>query len=107
MFPHSVMLVCRAGYLGLLRHRRPRLPSVHSSFHALSGNLAPSKPETLKELFVAPISRSRQVLAYVGAATQIIFWGNLAQWASTGYATKNELFPGPKLLTTGRLENMK
>jgi hypothetical protein len=43
-----------------------------------------------QELFVAPSSKSRLVLAYVGAATQLVFWGNLAQWAGSGYAAKDK-----------------
>src|SRR5579859_896296 len=45
-----------------------------------------------REIFVAPASNSRQVLAYIGAATQILFWGNLSQWAATGYAVKDKYF---------------
>src|SRR5438045_9142586 len=41
--------------------------------------------EVAREIYVSPTSRSLQTLAYVGAATQLFFWGNLAQWAATGY----------------------
>jgi hypothetical protein len=45
---------------------------------------------SIQEVFYAPVSNTRQVLAYVGAATQLIFWGNLAQWAGTAYAVKDK-----------------
>jgi hypothetical protein len=44
-----------------------------------------------RELYIAPASQSRQILAYIGAATQILFWGNLAQWAGSAYAVKDKL----------------
>jgi len=44
---------------------------------------------TSYEVFYSPVSNARQVLAYVGAATQLVFWGNLAQWAGTAYAVKD------------------
>jgi hypothetical protein len=43
-----------------------------------------------QEVYYSPVSNARQVLAYVGAATQLIFWGNLAQWAGTAYAVKDK-----------------
>lgn len=46
-------------------------------------------PEVAREIYLSPTSRSLQSLAYVGAVTQIFFWGNLAQWAATGYAVKD------------------
>ena len=49
--------------------------------------------EVAQEVFLAPASKPLQILCYVGAATQLIFWGNLAQWAGTGYAVKDEYHP--------------
>jgi hypothetical protein len=51
---------------------------------------APPQAGKADELFFAPLSRSRHIMAYLAAATQIIFWGNLSHWAATGYAKKNE-----------------
>lgn len=50
--------------------------------------------EVAREIYVSSTSRSLQTLAYVGAATQIFFWGNLAQWAAAGYAVKDKYNPG-------------
>src|SRR5271167_926503 len=50
----------------------------------------PGSEEAAHEVFIAPASKPLQILCYVGAATQFIFWGNLAEWAGTGYVVKDE-----------------
>ena len=58
-------------------------------FVSQSSNAARSKDVMAEEIFYAPIPKSRYVLVYLGAATQLIFWGNLAQWAGTAYVIKD------------------
>ena len=56
---------------------------------------SPGSEEAAHEVFIAPASKPLQILCYVGAATQFIFWGNLAEWAGMGYAVKDEYDPLP------------
>ena len=73
------------------------IKSFHSQWHLrsrlISRTSTPTqqqRDEATVELFSAPAHRFRPILAYVGAATQLIFWGNLAQWAGVGYAVKDK-----------------
>jgi len=59
-------------------------------FREITQDAALPSASSSRELFVAPMSGRRHVFAYLAAATQIVFWGNLAHWAATGYAKKNE-----------------
>jgi hypothetical protein len=49
-----------------------------------------AKDAVTEEVFVSQSSQVRHTLAYLAAATQIFFWGNLAQLAGSGYAVKDE-----------------
>ena len=75
-------------------------PNLHNCRHPFCFNVKfvsqqtsreiPAWSGSSQEVFYSPISNTHQVLAYVGAATQLIFWGNLAQWAGTAYALKDK-----------------
>jgi hypothetical protein len=75
-------------------------PNLHNCRHPIRFNIKSvcqlasrdmgGRGESTREVFYSPVSNTRQVLAYLGAATQLIFWGNLAQWAGTGYAVKDK-----------------
>lgn len=75
-------------------------PNLHNGRHPIRFNIkfvsqqasrdARARGGSTQEVFYSPVSNTRQVLAYVGAATQVIFWGNLAQWAGTAYAVKDK-----------------
>jgi hypothetical protein len=83
VFSHSQRVSLKAKGHFLLQRL---VPLRHVSY-----STRPSRPqEVAQELYSAPASRSRQILAYVGAATQVFFWGNLAQWAATAYAVKDK-----------------
>ena len=94
------MLVIRPGTLGCIKRMHRAVGRAANAlgvaqFVNLTKSMSMkrvvrSNPKAAQEVFVSPASRSLQVLCYVGAATQFIFWGNLAQWAGTGYAVKDE-----------------
>ena len=62
---------------------------------ASTSSSPPGSEEAAHEVFIAPASKPLQILCYVGAATQFIFWRNLAEWAGMGYAVKDEYDPLP------------
>src|SRR5277367_4464666 len=66
-----------------------------ASTKRIASGSSPSHEGVVQEVFIAPASKPLQILCYVGAATQFIFWGNLAQWAGMGYAVKDEYDPLP------------
>jgi len=68
---------------------------------SLSKRTAPHPPGKVDELFFAHLSRSRHIMGYLAAATQVIFWGNLSHWAATSYVKKNECL-GPISSLTDR-----
>jgi TMEM70/TMEM186/TMEM223 protein family len=43
-----------------------------------------------QEIYYAPPPRLRYILVGMVSASQVIFWGNLGQWAATGYTVKDE-----------------
>ena len=69
----------------LVLRRVSQFPKLQTIVHE-----EPSSVPVLQEIFRAPDAKSRHVLTYLGAITQVVFWGNLAQWAGTGYVTKDK-----------------
>jgi hypothetical protein len=80
---------------------RPNLTNILSkrlvSKPALTPRPKPTVTEQpvpqLQDIFRAPEVKSRHILAHIGALTQIVFWGNLAQWAGTGYVIRDKYRP--------------
>ena len=67
-----------------------KFPSSITVKRMIRSSPMPLGKETSQEIFIAPPLKARQVLAWMSAAMQLVFWGNLAQWAWTGYTVKDE-----------------
>ena len=97
LHPHFYdrMFMLTGAYPRIIAHAKILLPSRLLLRHAARVSQPKSIPTespapALQEIFRATNAKSRHILAGLGAISQIVFWGNLAQWAGTRYVTKDK-----------------